>query len=101
MHNTLAREAVLEMGVGSHFRGFSIDLVQNAAILCHILCIHYKTNFLYSHGAGYRYFKDSSTVNLDLFCCEKAVAPPNKKIIIIRRIWRLSGVTQFHQNATS
>ena len=25
-------------------------------------------------------------VNLDLFCCEKAVAPPNKKIIIMRRI---------------
>ena len=87
MHNILAREGVLEVGVGSHFRGFSIDLFQNAAILCHILCIHYKKNFLYSHGAGYRYFKDSSTVNWDLLCHEKAVAPSNKKIIIIR-IWR-------------
>ena len=71
MHNTFAREAVLEVGVGLHFRGFLINLVQNAVNLCHILCIHYKTNFLYSHGAGYRYFKDSSTVNRDLFCREK------------------------------
>ena len=100
MYNTLAREAVLEVGIGSHFCDFLINLVQNAAILYHILCNHCKTNFLYNYGAGYRYFKDSSTVNLDLFCREKAVAFPNKKIII-RRIWRFSGITQFHRNATS
>ena len=38
------------------------------------------TSSVNSHGAGYRYFKDSLTVNLDLFCCEKALALPNKKI---------------------
>ena len=90
------------MGVSSHFCGFLIDLVQKAAILCHIsyVCNHYKTNFLYSHGAGYRYFEDSSAVNLGLLCFEKAVALPSKKIIIIRRIWRFSGMAQFHRNAT-
>ena len=66
----------------AHFCGFTIDF---EAVLCHILCMYYKTKFLNSHEAGYRYFKDESTVNLDILCCEKAVytALPSKKIIII------------------
>ena len=63
--------------------------------------IYYKTKFLKSHGAGYRYFKGKSTVNLDIFCCEKAVALPNKKIIIIRRIWRFLGMKPFQRNVIS
>ena len=68
----------------------------HAFIITYYILDDIKNLRLYSHGAGYRYFKNSSTVNLDLFCRKKAVAPPNKKIIIIRRIWRFSGVTQFH-----
>ena len=93
---SLAREAVLKVRVGptllwllNQFR------LESSYFVPYILCNHYKTNFLYSHGAGYRYFKDSSTINPGLFCCEKAVAPPNKKIII-RRIWRFSGMAQFY-----
>ena len=35
-----------------------------------------------------RYCKGNSIVNLDVIYCEKAAALPNKKIIIMRRIWR-------------
>ena len=34
---------------------------------------------LNSHEAGYRYFEDSSTVDLDLFSCEKVVYSPSKR----------------------
>ena len=84
--------------IRTHFCGFTINF---EAVLCHILCIYYKTNFLKSHGTGYRYFKGKSTVNLDIFCCEKAVALPKKKIIIIRKIWRFLGMKPFQRNVIS
>ena len=61
----------------------------------------YKTKFLNSHGAGYRYSQDSSAINLGIACYDKPVALPNKKIIIIRRIWRFLGMKPFQQNVTS
>ena len=57
--------------------------------------MHYKTKGVNSYGAEYRYFKDSSTANLDLFCYEKAVALPSKKIITIRRVRRFLAMTEF------
>ena len=66
------------VGVGRRFHGFTVDVVQNEVVLCHISQLGWKTNFLNSHGAGYRYFKDSSAVDADIACCVKAAAITNK-----------------------
>ena len=67
------------MGIGPHFCGFTIDLVQKGAFLCHCLNMHLKTKILNNHCAGYGYFIDGTLVNSDLFHCGKAVAFPNEK----------------------
>ena len=69
----------MEVGVGPHFCGFTIDLVQKGAVLCRILNMHLKMKILNSHCAGYGYFKDGTPENSDLFHCGKAVAFPNEK----------------------
>ena len=53
--STLTKVAVLEVSVSLHFCDFMISLIQKEAVLCHMLCMHYKTKFLNSHGVGYRY----------------------------------------------
>ncbi len=46
------------VGIGSCFYGFTLDGVQEEAVLCHMLWSHYKTKFLNSHRAGHGYSKD-------------------------------------------
>ena len=70
-------------------------------LFCAISNTRYKTKFLNSHGAGYKYSQDSSAINLGMACYDKPVALPSKKITIIRRIWRFSGMKPFQRNVTS
>ena len=79
------------------FYGFTLDGVREEAVLCHILS-HYKTKFLNSHRAGHGYSKHHLRVNSDISSFNFAVASPNKKIIIRRRIGGISVVSKNHEN---
>ena len=72
-------EAVLKVGIGSHFCGFTIDFVRNEVVSCHILYMHLKSKILNSHCTGEGYFKDGSPKNSNIFLCGNALAFPNKK----------------------
>ena len=67
------------MGVGSRLHGFSIYLFRNEDVLVHTLNPRYKTKFLSTLGAGYKYFKDTPVAFSDTFCFILAVAFPNMK----------------------
>ena len=91
MWNTLPREEVLKVGINTHFREFTINLVQKKAILYHILCMHYKMNFLYSHVAGNRYFKAQQLIwiYIHVLCCEKAKASAGRYQNLLNSIYCL------------
>ena len=67
------------MNVGPTFYSFTIDSVLNEVVLCHILYLHQKMEFLNSCRAVQAFFKDCLTVNSDMYCFNLTVAFSNKK----------------------
>ena len=51
--NNVVGEAVLRLGIGPCFGGFTIDRVQEEAVLCHILyLVALENEIINSRGAG-------------------------------------------------
>ena len=68
----------MKVGVGPHFHGFTIDLVQKGAVLCHILNMHLKTKFQIATALDMDILKMGHP-KTRTFHCGKAVAFPNEK----------------------
>ena len=62
------------MGIGPCLYGFTFDRAQEEAVLVHILYLHKKTRLLNILCTGYKHFKVSSVLYLDLLYFNMTVA---------------------------